>query len=68
MVGILECEQCGCASRGKAKGWAGFIGEDADGEESPYFAVFCPRCAAEEFGYRTETGQCYVCSWLPARP
>ena len=40
--------------RGRAKGWAAFIGEDTDGLEPPCIGVFCPVCAADEFGYRRE--------------
>lgn len=57
---ILECEECGCASRGRAKGWVAMIGVDPEGVEPPCIGLFCPACADEEFGYRPEQAEDYT--------
>jgi hypothetical protein len=57
---LLICEECGRLSGDQARGWAAFLGEDAEGREPRSVEVFCPSCAAEEFDYRprrTEEGQ-----------
>lgn len=56
----MRCEECGCASDEHAAGWAAFIGEDPDDLEPPCVGVFCPACAAEEFGYRPDVGDAYT--------
>jgi hypothetical protein len=57
---ILECEQCGCASRGRARGWAAFVAEDDEHGEPPCVGIFCPRCAAVEFDHRPEAADEYT--------
>jgi hypothetical protein len=43
---------------------------DPDGIEEPRLAVYCPPCAAAEFGYRLDSAASYVCAWepLPGQP
>lgn len=57
---ILECDECGCASRGRAKGWAAFSGEDLERVEPTSIAILCPSCAAVEFEYRPEQAEDYT--------
>jgi hypothetical protein len=54
MVDRLRCEECGCVSRGRAHGWAAFLGEDLAGIEPSCVGIFCPRCAGEFFDYRAD--------------
>ena len=60
MTGRLECEECGCASRGRAERWTAFLGEDTARIEPSSVGVLCPRCAAEVFDYRTREGRDYT--------
>jgi hypothetical protein len=60
VAGRLECEECGCASRGRAEGWAAFLGEDPARIEPPCIGVFCPRCAGDVFEYRPSDGRDYT--------
>jgi hypothetical protein len=57
---ILQCEECGCASRGRARGWIALVGEDRDGSEPPCVGLYCPACAGEEFGHRPEQAEDYT--------
>jgi hypothetical protein len=57
---ILKCAECGCASRGRSKGWIGLIGDDPDGVDPPCICVFCPACGAEEFEYRPDDYEGYM--------
>lgn len=56
----LTCDECGCISRDDADGWAAVLGEDVNGVEPSSVGIFCPRCAALEFDYRTETAANYT--------
>lgn len=60
MTGRLECEECGCASRGRAERWTAFLGEDTARIEPSSVGVFCPRCAGEVFDHRTREGRDYT--------
>lgn len=58
---LLRCAECGCWSDEDARGWAGVLGggdEDDDDPELVY--LYCPACAATEFGYRPEAAEGYV--------
>lgn len=59
-AGRLECEECGCVSRGRAEGWTAFLGEDPARIEPSCVGVFCPRCAGEVFEYRQTDGRDYT--------
>lgn len=60
VTGRLECEECGCVSRGRAEGWTAFLGEDPARIEPSCLGVFCPRCAGEVFEYRPREGKDYT--------
>jgi hypothetical protein len=60
VTGRLECEECGCVSRGRADGWAAFLGEDPARIEPSSIGDFCPRCASEVFDYRPHDGRDYT--------
>jgi len=72
---VLYCVECGCCSGELGKGWAAFRCDDPDDRVDPddsdsAFAVYCPVCAAAEFGYRPDVAARYVCAWepLPSQP
>lgn len=64
---MLCCIECGCWSGELGKGWVAFRCDDPDPDEPSdgrsMIAVYCPRCAASEFGYRPDIGATYVRSW-----
>jgi hypothetical protein len=66
---VLYCIECGCCSGELGKGWVAFRCDDPDPDEPddgrPMIAVYCPACAAREFGYQPGVGATYVCSWVP---
>ena len=62
---MLYCVECGCCSGELGKGWSAWLCEDPDGIDETSLAVYCPPCAAEEFGYRPEAAGHYVCAWEP---
>ena len=45
---LLCCEACDRLSSWRAEGWTAFL-QDTDGGES--VSVFCPECAAKNFGW-----------------
>ena len=47
------------------KGWVAFLGEDPDAVDAPSAVVYCPVCAAAEFGYRPDIAANCVCAWEP---
>ena len=53
---MLYCEECGCCSGELGKGWVAMRCDIADPDEpddaEPAVAMYCPECAAREFGYR----------------
>jgi len=66
---VLYCVECGCCSGELGKGWVAFRCDDYpdpdEGEGGPAVAVYCPPCAAAEFGYRPDVAATYVCAWEP---
>jgi len=60
---VLYCEECGCCSGELGKGWVAYTCDDPDGIDEPRIAIYCPPCAAAEFGYRPELGEKYVRGW-----
>jgi hypothetical protein len=64
---VLECDFCGCYSEEPGKGWAAYRMEDRVGIEEPFVAVYCPVCAASEFGHRPGLGATYVCVFEDSR-
>jgi hypothetical protein len=64
---VLCCIECGCCSGELGKGWVAFRCDEPDPDEPndgrSMIAVYCPRCAASEFGYRPDIGATYVRSW-----
>lgn len=59
---MLTCEECGCWSGELGKGWVAYRCDDIDNPE-PELALFCPLCAAEEFGYRPDLAATYIRVW-----
>jgi hypothetical protein len=64
-VRVLYCGECGCCAGALPRGWAAFLSEDPDGIDEPGIAVYCPVCAAREFGYRPDVAERYVRAWEP---
>jgi hypothetical protein len=62
---VLYCEECGCWSGELGKGWVAYPCRDPDGVDEPQLVVYCPPCAAAEFGYRPASAADYVCEWRP---
>ena len=62
---MLYCIECGCCSGELGKGWVAFRCDDPDETEAPALALYCPPCAAAEFGYRPDIAENYVCAWEP---
>ena len=60
MTDRLSCDECGCVSRGRAEGWAAFLGEDRTGVEPSCVGIFCPRCAGDFFDYRADDSRRYT--------
>ena len=67
---VLYCVECGCCSGELGQGWVAFRCDDPDETEPPALALYCPPCAAAEFGYRPDAAASYVCAWeaLPSVP
>lgn len=64
-MGVLYCEECGCCSGELGKSWVAYMCDDPDGADEPRIVVYCPPCAAAEFGYRPDIAANYVCAWEP---
>ena len=62
---MLYCVECGCCSGELGKGWVAFRCDDPEDGEGPEIAIWCPVCAAEEFGYRPDIAATYVRGWEP---
>jgi hypothetical protein len=58
---MLECDFCGCFSEKPGKGWAAYRVDDRVEIEAPFVAVYCPPCAASQFGHRPDLAAEYVC-------
>jgi hypothetical protein len=69
---VLYCIECGCCSGELGKGWVALLCDDPDPDvpHPPAVALYCPPCAAAEFGYRPDVAANYVCAWdpIPRRP
>ena len=52
----MVCAECGCVADDEARGWQGYREDLPDEEEPPSVALFCPACAAREFGVGREMG------------
>jgi hypothetical protein len=57
---VLYCVECGCCSE-LGRGWVATRCDDPD----PDIALYCPPCAAAEFGFRPDVAANYVCAWEP---
>ena len=62
---MLYCVECGCCSGELGKGWVAFRCDDPEDDEGPEVAIWCPVCAAAEFGYRPDIAAMYVRAWEP---
>ena len=61
--GDVYCVECGCCSAELGKGWVAFRCDDPEDDEGPEIAIWCPICAAEEFGYGPHVAATYVRAW-----
>jgi len=62
---VLYCVECGCCSGELGKGWSAFLCTDPDGIEPDRVVVYCPVCAASEFGFKPDVAAMYVRGWEP---
>lgn len=62
---MLYCVECGCCSGELGQGWVAYACDDPDGIDESRIAIYCPACAATEFGYRPGVGTSYVRAWEP---
>ena len=62
---MLECDFCGCYSPKPGKGWVALYRYDPNGIDEPRIAIFCPPCAAAEYGFRPDVAVDYECIWEP---
>ena len=64
---MLYCIECGCCSGELGRGWVAFRTDDPNqnADDPPEIAIYCPPCAASEFGYRPDIAANYVCAWDP---
>jgi hypothetical protein len=46
---MLECEECGTTSE-TGRRWRAMVGSDPDEDTTPFVVIYCPGCAAQEFG------------------
>ena len=65
VAAVLCCVECGCCSGELGRGWVAFRCDDPDDGDGPEIAIWCPICAAEEFGYRPDIAATYVRGWEP---
>lgn len=49
---VLECAECRAVSDKDARGWAGYRCDDAEIDEEPTLAFYCPACGLAAFGGR----------------
>ena len=66
-LGVLYCIECGRWSGELGTGWVAMRCDDPDAAavDEPSIALYCPPCAAGEFGYRADVAAKYVCAWEP---
>lgn len=50
-MAVLICVECERENRGEERGWEGHL-VDLDDDGKDEVAIFCPDCAAREFGKR----------------
>ena len=63
---MLYCVECGCCSGELGQGWVALRCDEPDpdeGDTEPAIALYCPPCAAREFGYRPDLAARYVCAF-----
>ena len=47
---VLMCVECGATATDKMIGWKAHLAYDPREDEESYLVIFCPWCAAREFG------------------
>ena len=47
----VRCEECGCSSGLRWKGWGAYRYKDLETSDPTLIAFYCPHCAENEFGY-----------------
>jgi hypothetical protein len=63
---MQRCQECGGTRGELGKGSDAYASEHPDGIENPCIIVYCPPCAAAEFGDRPAAAENDVCAWYPA--
>ena len=66
---MLVCVECGCCTTELGQGWVALRGDDPDDPRADAaIAVYCPVCAASEFGFQPDFAAHYMRSWEPGEP
>ncbi len=47
---VLACAECPRVSTATARGWRAYRTDDAELDEAPALAFYCPECTRREFG------------------
>jgi hypothetical protein len=47
---MLECQECGKVSTGKARAWRALLNGEPGVDEFDFVTIYCPLCAEREFG------------------
>ena len=64
----LECDFCGCYAPKPRRGWVAHYRDDPKEIDEPRIAIFCPPCAAAEYGFRPDVAATYECIFEPQTP
>jgi hypothetical protein len=47
---VLKCVECGATMNEQTPNWRAYIADPDEDDEGPFVVVYCPQCAAREFG------------------
>jgi hypothetical protein len=47
---VLRCEECLATADETARAWEAHLAYDPREDERPFVVIYCPMCAAREFG------------------
>ncbi len=54
---MLRCEECGAVATDAAVGWRAYRVFDPEEDDAPEVVIYCPVCAAHEFGLGSWPGR-----------
>jgi len=47
---MFRCEECSSTAEDYSPGWRAYIAEPDESDDGEFVVVYCPQCAAREFG------------------